>query len=259
MKKFLIFILTFGITLPSFAGDNNNPEKKDKDKPSTVVTPMKIRNREARPDIPGSFVIDFGFNALQSSPESLETGMIGSRTVNLYYYRDIAIGNSNFVLMPGIGVGLDRYKFDENITLTQSADANGDNMVSITDLNTALPDADFKKSHLITNYIDIPLEVRYYVNADDKKRSFNIGVGGKAGILFGAHTKLKYDLNDEANKIKEKKEYGLNRFRYGLTGRIGIGGFNFFYYHSLSTMFDDGPAGTEDTSNITVGISVTGF
>ncbi|ELR70309.1 hypothetical protein C900_03994 [Fulvivirga imtechensis AK7] len=253
MKKIFVYILTFTVSLSAYAGNGDEKESSDHN------GPMKIRKRAARPDIPGTFLIDIGWNLLQSEPSTLELSLMGSRTLNMYYYYDMPIGNSNFVFMPGIGVGLNRFKFDNDVTLVHAQDTDGNDVVAVSDLSTGLAGADIKKSMLIANYIDIPIEFRFYANPDDKKRSFNVSVGGRAGIRFSSHTKLKYELDGENVKTKNKRDFGLNRFRYGLTGRIGIGGFNLFYYHSLSEMFDGGPFGTENTSNITVGLSFTGF
>ncbi|GAA0890516.1 hypothetical protein GCM10009122_01940 [Fulvivirga kasyanovii] len=254
MKKIFIYILTLGIATGTYAGDNDKPENGDK--PLAQLSPMKIRDRAARPDVPGTFLIDIGWNILQGAPDNFETNLIGSRTINMYYYYDMPIGNSNFVFMPGIGVGLNKLKFDDDVTLVQGVDTDGNTVVTVEELNEGW---DVKKSQLVANYIDIPLELRFYANPDDKKRSFNVSVGGRAGIRFSSHTKLKYEADDENIKTKVKKDFGLNRFRYGVTGRIGIGGFNVFYYHSLSDMFDGGPEGTEGMTNITVGLSFTGF
>lgn len=217
----------------------------------------KMGPKKGRPDIPGTFLIELGWNVLQSAPSQMDISTIGSRTVNMLYFYDIQIGNSNFAVLPGFGVGLDRYKFDNDVTLTESVDTDGNTVVSFSDISAISPD----KSMLIANYFDIPLEFRFYTNPNDKKRSFKVGVGAKGGIRFSSHTKLKYEDNNETIKTKEKRSFQLNRFRYGVTGRIGIGGFNVFYYQSLSQLFEDGkgPEGTLDTSNITIGLSFTGF
>lgn len=219
-------------------------------------TTEKMGQKKGRPDIPGTFLIELGWNVLQSAPSQMDINTIGSRTVNMLYFYDIQIGNSNFAVLPGFGVGLDRYKFDNSITLSESVDADGNTIVSFTDISDLNPD----KSLLIANYFDIPLEFRFYSNPNDKRRSFKVGVGAKGGIRFSSHTKLKYEENGENIKEKNKRNYQLNRFRYGVTGRIGIGGFNVFYYQNLSTLFDgNSPEGTVDTSNITIGLSFTGF
>ncbi len=213
------------------------------------------KERKGRPDVPGTFLIELGWNNLLEAPASMDTKIFGSRTLNLIYFYDIQIGNSKFSFLPGIGVGLDRYSFDNNVTLSQGFDADNNLVVSVDTLTT-----DLDKSMLVSNYFDIPLEFRFHTNPSDKKRSFNVGVGFKGGVRFGSMTKIKYDDGSENVKEKDKKSFDLNRFRYGLTGRIGIGGFNFFYYHSLSELFDgNGPQGTDTTTNFTVGLSFKGF
>ncbi len=39
-----------------------------------------------RPDLPGSFIVEFGFNTAQgTTPANYDQGVWGSRTLNLYY------------------------------------------------------------------------------------------------------------------------------------------------------------------------------
>ena len=254
MKKLFVYLLICGLGHMAYAETNTKPE--DNTEPKAKLAPMKIRKRAARPDVPGSLLIDIGWNIMMDDPKSFETDLIGSRTINFYYYYDMPIGKSNFVLMPGIGVSLNKFKFDNDVTLVQVTDTDGNTAVTIENLNA---NWDIKKSQLAANYIDIPLEIRFYANPDDKKRSFNVSLGGRAGFRFSSYTKVKYKDDDENMKTKLKKEYGLDRFRYGLTGRIGIGGFNVFSYYGLSEIFDNGPENTNEMTNMTVGISFTGF
>lgn len=249
MKKLFVAVIIFCISFSSYANDENNPPNSPK--------PMEIRKRKARPDIPGNLLVELGWNALSGAPSDLDIASLGSRTINFYYMYDIPIGKSKFSFMPGIGVGLDRYKFDDDITLLSGQDADGNDIIAVT----ALPNEfDVKKSQLITNYIDIPIEFRFYTNPQDRKGSFKLGIGGKVGMRFTSQTKLKYEFDGENIKSKNKESFGLNRFRYGVVGRIGVGGINFFYYQSLSELFEsgEGPLQT-DANNITVGISITGF
>ena len=215
---------------------------------------MKIRKRNARPDVPGTFLIELGWNSLQDNLDEMDIIPFSSRTVNLYYFYNIPLGKGKFELMPGIGLGLDRYSFDDDITLSQS---NTTGNVTITDLDFD----NVQKTLLVSNYIDIPLELLFYSNPDDKRRSFKIGIGGKFGLKYSSHTKVKYDNEDGATVIeKDKRDFGLNPIRYGATGRIGLGGFSLFFYQSLSNLFEDGqgPMNTE-TRNLTIGLSFIGF
>ena len=249
IHKCLSLFLVSVVSLTAMAGDKENP----KNNPKAKLEPMKIRKRKARPDIPGTLLVELGWNILQSNPSEMEIGTLGSRTFNLYYLYNIELpfAAGRFELMPGFGVGLDRYRFEDDITLS----AAGDN-VDIVELE----DLDVTKSMLISNYFDVPVEVRFYANPNDKKRSFKVGVGFKAGIRFSSHTKVKYEEGDNNVILKEKNIFGLNRFRYGVTGRIGIGGFNIFYYQGLSELFESGEGPLDSTAtNITVGLSFVGF
>ncbi len=245
MKQILLAALFFGLSVTTFAGDNE---------PIYKTAPMKIRERQkktARPDIPGNLMFEFGLNILQDNPPPMETAVFGSRTANFYYTYELQFGKSGFFFVPGLGLGLDRYKFDGDYTLQQ----NSDGSVVFSDISELSP----KKSHIIANYFDIPLELRFYVNQNDRRRSFFVSFGGKFGVLFASHTKIKYDDGVEMIKVKDKRTFGLNRFRYGLTGRMGFGGFSAFGYFSLSELFETGPVGTLDTANILVGISLNLF
>lgn len=249
MKHVLIFLLSIIIPASAFAihTDPTDPPYGKK------LAPVEIRKRAARPDLPGMFLLEIGWNNLNSTPELMDMNTFGSRTVNLIYFYPVELGQSGVYFLPGVGLGLERYKFDNDYTITQ----NSLGEVSFTDITSLNP----KKSMLKANYVDIPLEFRWYLNRNDIKRSFNLGVGGKFGYRFSSHTKVKYEEAGDNAIVKNKKSFGLNQFRYGVTGRIGYGGLTLFGYFNLSEMFEsgEGPAGTDDVTSYTFGISFTGF
>jgi hypothetical protein len=225
--------------------------------------PKKISRR---PDIPGTFVLEFGFNSDLSAPEEFSLGFFGSRSVNIYYQYDFRILKSSFSFVPGIGLSLERFKFGNEYTLDYDpADAQSIMMVAPGD--TGIPG--IKKSQLITNYIDIPLEIKYSTKPDDPARSFKISVGGRVGYMYDSFSKIKYKENSEVKKFKNKEDYNLNKFRYGVTARIGIGNFSLFGYYNLTPLFEEGKgvsdiiSSTErvknDFSTLTIGISLASF
>lgn len=216
----------------------------------------KFKTRYGQPDIPGTFLLDFGFTRMSSYPDTLDQKFWGSRTLNLYYYYDFQIGNSGFSFSPGIGVGLDRWAFDKSVTLDMPT---GDT-VQVVGLPVAQPTWDVNQSKLIVNYLEIPIEIRWHSNPNSFRRSFYIAVGGKIGWKIDHSTKLKYELNNENFKVQEKKDLSLNRFRYGLLARVGYKGFSAFYYQNFSTLFekDKGPLFT-DPFTLSFGITLRGF
>ena len=253
MKKLIlsVFALSFALSVYATGGDEKGNKNPENTTPHTVTqaTPPKTA---ASPDFPGSLVFDLGFNFLTDAPEDMDLSFFGSKIFNIYYMYEIQLGSSAFTFNPGFGVGLEKYKFDNDVTLAMTDEGT---------VLTATPDEwNIKKSKLAANYFDVPLELTFHANKENFRKSFKVGVGVKGGILFDSHTKIRYKENGDAKILKSKEDFDLSRFRYGALGRIGIGGFSLFYYQELSELFKDGkgPEGT-GTSPFKVGLSFNIF
>ena len=90
--------------------------------------------------------------------------------------------------------------------------------------------------------------------------------------MYDAFTKIKYEEYGDVKKLKSKEDFNLNRIRYGLSARIGIGNFSLFGYYNLTPLFKDGkgisdisgtPPNTtavkNDFNTMTIGISLASF
>ena len=208
-----------------------------------------------RPDLPGSFIFEFGFNQPSGAPDKFRPRFVGSNTINLIYQYPIRFGKSRFSFNPGIGFSFEKFKLKNNFTL---ADTTGTGLFQLVNVSTTYPG--LKKSLIKNNYIDIPLEFRFDTKPEDIARSFNFAIGGRIGYLIDSSTKLKYKEDGETRKTIDKQDHGMNKFRYGVYTRFGIGSFGLFTYYNLTPLFkkDKGPAMT--TMNIfTVGISINGL
>jgi hypothetical protein len=213
--------------------------------------------KAARPNIPGSFMIDLGVNRGIKSPTNFEQGFWGSRTLNLYYQYPMRFGRSKFSFNPGVGVSMERWKFTNNYVVADTTDNAMDEFLLIpgSALFTGI-----KKSMLVANYVEIPLEFRFDTAPEDIARSFNVAIGGRIGYLFESKMKVKYREDGETKIIKDKQNLGLSQLRYGVYSRIGVGAFNIFGFYNLTPLFekDKGPDKTTMNS-YTVGISINGF
>ncbi len=241
---------------------------------TAIFAQEATKSSKGRPNIPGTLQLDLGINRMIDAPNNLKIGLWGSRTLNLYYFYDVRIGDSKFSLHPGLGFGFERFKlidFDKRwstdtvkrATPTFIVNSAGNTILQQA-ARTVYAPADtvsgIQKSMAIMNYIDVPLEVRFSTNPYDPSRSFKVSIGGRVGYLIGAHTKLKYEKNGETRLLKDNQNYNLNPFRYSATLRIGIGNFNWFAHYNLNTLFekDKGPERV-NTNTYTVGISLAGF
>lgn len=240
------------------------------------------QKKVARPDLPGSFIIDFGFNQPQNKPSGFSPKFIGSHSVNLYYQYPIRFGKSKFSFNPGIGFSFERFKFKTttqtltgvkapyyNTLLESKTEAGVYEMhPHYTVSQTAISGGSridttythVKKSQLVNNYVEIPLEFRFDTAPEDISHSFNIALGARFGYLYDSFTKLKYTEDGDTKKLKDKQKHGMNTYRYGVYTRIGVGGFNIFGFYNLTPMFekDKGP-GKTTMNTFTVGISINGF
>ena len=226
-----------------------------------VSQTSSTKKTSARPDIPGTFVLELGLNQDNGGPSDFSLGLWGSRTFNIYYQYDFRILKSGFSFVPGIGLSLERFKFKNEYTLGYTSSTSGE-LILIPPADAAVPN--IKKSHLVTNYVEVPVELRYTINPDDPARSFKVAFGGRVGYLFDSFMKVKYKENTEVKKYKDKQDFNLTKVRYGLTGRIGFGNFSLFGYYNLNPLFEEGKGLIENNLNndfntYTIGISLSSF
>jgi hypothetical protein len=236
MKNFSFVLLIFLFPIYAFCGiktDSTNSDSFGKSQP-------KAWNR---------FLMDVGLNQLQNVPQQLELNAWRSKGVNLYYYYRVRLFKDKLTLNPGFGLGLDSYSFNNHIIIGTSS--TGQFQSHIDTLNR-----DILKTKLATNYFDIPLELRFKSSNDDLK-AFRIAIGAKVGVLFNAHSKIKYIEDGFVRKAKNRDDFGLNQFRYGLIGRLGFSYFNVFGYYSLSHLFKNGKG--PEVTPFMVGITLSNF
>ena len=250
MKRFLLTILCLSVSTLGIAQGNGDKEKRE----------VEERKINPRPDLLGSLIFDLGFNFLSSeAPDNMDIGFWGSKSVGIYYYFNKKLGNSKFSINPGIGLGLEKYKFDKDVTLSYVTDSAGQRELAIVGLDSLIGDFNFKKSKLAANYVEVPAELRYHVK-QDQDGGFRIVLGGKIGILYSAHTKVKYKESGTTKKLKLNDDFQLNLFRYSVYGRVGWPGFMIFYDLSLSDLFESGNGPEQTTTNPwKIGLSLTIF
>lgn len=244
----------------------------------TTTKTTKVKNR---PNIPGSFILDFGLNGTQGAPDLWKTTLIGSRAVNLYYQYPLRFGRSKFSFNPGIGLSLERFRWKTStpVILSNAVEPNANDQIEKYEFvlaSTRFGTGATEKISLNNHYLEIPVELRFDTKPEDISRSFNIAFGARGGWMFDSFMKVKYKEDGQTKKIKDKQDFGFTQLRYGVYTRVGIGGFNFFAFYNLTPLFqkDKGPyndnfnegtsqlqTGPTDTTmtTFTAGISLNGF
>ena len=240
-KKLVIFVLFVAFSSTGFAQSETKT----------------VESKKGRPDIPGTFAIDLGLN-FPSEKAGFNTNPFGSRTLNIYYYYDLQIGKSSFSIHPGFGFGLERYKFNNDKTLGYVSPTSSE--ITMVPVSEVVEGSSLKKTSLITNYIDVPLEVRFSANPDDPGRTFKMSLGFKFGVLYESFTKIKYRDNGETKRLKDKQNYNLNPIRYGALFRIGFGNISLYANYTLSPLFENGKGPDRAViNNFTAGFTMAVF
>lgn len=222
-----------------------------------VIASVKDDGDEKKPtpDLPGVIMIDFGFNFLQSAPSNLETNWFKSKSFGAYYMKSFKMGKK-MSFDPAIGISLEKYGFSKDRTI--GYETNGTTTeLTIMDLSGY---DEVKKSQLAMNYLDIPLQLKYYLKNNELKGSAYVSVGAIASLLIESHTKVKFKDGGRDQTIKKRDDFEMNKLRYGLQGRFGFGSVNFFYKYYFSNLFNsNGPVGATDITTNTIGISISGL
>jgi hypothetical protein len=217
-----------------------------------------------RPDIPGSFKVDFGFNVLLNKPVDTEfkTAFFPTNSINLYYQYPIRFGKSKFSFNPGVGISFERFKFTNGVMISPTPNGTRYELVSAS---TRFTNGTIQKTILSARYIDIPLEFRFDTKPEDVAHSFNFALGGRIGYLVDSMMKVKYETASEKITNKDKQNLGLTKFRYGVYTRLGIGPVNLFLIYNITPMFQAGigpertPPLNSEMNTFTTGISINGF
>ena len=70
-----------------------------------------------------------------------------------------------------------------------------------------------------------------------KRQGFRFGIGGYAGYRIGSHSKLVYTENDDEKKLKERENFFLKSFRYGIRTQLEWNVVKLFAMYDLNETF----------------------
>ena len=201
------------------------------------------------------FVLGFGLNNAIIEGENLDSSpykFAGSRFLEIgWAWKTRVFKNSNFL----------RFKYGYSFQINGLKPTDNKYFVKQGD-QTVLEEfpENLKKSKLsITNLVfPVHFEIgpskkidkdTYFRYSTD--RQFKLGLGGYAGFNIGTRQKLKYTLNGE--RIKDKQKRGLNTtdLVYGLSGYVAFGSTALYVKYDLSPIFKDQLV---DQNNVSIGV-----
>jgi len=251
--KYTFFVIVLMSLSGSILAQNDDANSNDsKESTSYRYTPS--------PDFPGALVVEYGINYFDNNSAIMDTDPWKSPTLNLYYMYAFRIGEeSRLSFNIGAGVGNEKYTFKAPITFSDSLS------ITIIQPIDTVPFFDnkiitTKKSQMVINYLDIPMEFRIHSRKKDHKRSFYLALGGKVGFRIAGKTKIVYSEFGTTKKFKDLYHFNVNAIRYGATAKIGYGPINFWGYLGLNSFFTGNKTeGIRNPNTFSFGLSLSTF
>lgn len=128
-----------------------------------------------------------------------------------------------------------------------------------TELQTG--SVNFNESRFRNIYLAVPMHLEFdftprKTNKDGDTyfrthESFRLGVGGYGGVRIKSKQILKYEVDDTKIKDKQKGDFNVSNYIYGLSAYIGYRQTSLYVKYDLNTMFKNN---TIDQNNISLGI-----
>jgi hypothetical protein len=248
MNKFILLIFSVLLATGSLAQEISTETVADE-------KPKKKR----RPPRKEMILVNLNFDHWLNTPSTISPKWFASRGIDVAILYDYVIAKSNFSAAAGIGFNSHNIHM-EGFPIEYAIKSGG----TYTKLDESFFDGkEINVNKLSTNFIDIPIEIRFRSNPYKNGKRIAASVGFKLGWLAQSHTKTRTDEDLFYNgmnfrrKVKTYDVPNLTKFRYGLTARVGYANFYLNFFYSLTPLFIEG-RGTEAIP-ISIGIGVSPF
>jgi Outer membrane protein beta-barrel domain len=242
MKK--PFLLAFTCLMITALFAQENPETTPKKKP------IDLSGRAN-----DHLVIQLGYLGWGGKPDSIKTGGL-PKSINVYFMFDFPFKTSpKLSAAIGLGISSDQIMF-KKIYVGIKEQSSVLQFIDQTDTNH------FKKSKLVTTYLELPIELRFTADPLNSDKSFKFALGIKGGLLLNAHTRNKNLQNKGGTVIneytmKESSKRYFNTTRISAQARIGFGHFSLYGSYQLTALFKDGVAA--NIRPYSIGLTLSGL
>jgi hypothetical protein len=245
MMKKMFMAIALGIAVTGVYAQDTKTETN-----TEATKKKKIFDLGDRPN--DHFMVQFGYDGWSASgltnSNGTKLGPSGfSRHFNIYFMMDKPSKNNPHISI-GYGLGLATSNvFFKNVFIDVKSRAAQMPFVDVSQSSTSTPPNKFKKFKLATQYLQIPLELRYVANAENPNKGFKAAVGVKLGYLLKSYTKGKNAVDNSGASIynssyivKEYDKHFFNSTMAAATIRIGLGIISLDGSYQLTTLLKDG-------------------
>jgi len=183
----------------------------------------------------GSYLVNRPtYPALDKNDFKLRAGK--SINVNIWVFMQRVNLIKHYVnLKYGFGVELNNYRYKSAINYNEDGPVP---YTTNTQTNAPFIFRDsiaFSKNKLAADYATVPVMLNFVSNPHQRKKGISLGVGVSAGYLYSQRNKQK---STERGKLKNKGDYGLERFKFSYVAELGVGPVMFYGSYSPNSMYE---------------------
>ena len=171
-------------------------------------------------------MFQIGSDSWTGKPDSVKTGGGTSRHFNIYFMMDKPFKkNQHYSVAYGAGIGTSNIFIDPHTKVDVKSAAT---TLPFTHLDSNANY--FAKQKVVSIYLQLPVELRYYSNPSNPGKSWKLAAGVKLGTLLKAYSKSKnYETASGASIYgkgyieKQVSKRFINATDIAVTGRVGYG------------------------------------
>lgn len=171
--------------------------------------------------------IGFTYNLLSGSPENI-TGSQFSGGVHTGFIRDFPVNQRRNIAL-GIGLGWSFNSYGQNLFIGKEPGTEN-TIFRILDRENI----DYDKNRFSTQSVDVPLQFRWRTSTVDSYKFWRIYTGLRTSYVYY----LRTNFVQPGNTIRQTDVPEFNRLRLGATFTFGYNTFNFHFYYSLNSFFN---------------------
>ena len=212
MKRLFVFIMCYLPVLVSSA------QETEVDSDKSIVIDSLYREDQ--------FYVGVTYNLLFNKPKDFsQSGFSGG--LHLGFIRDMPVNKRRNVAI-GLGLG---YSFNVYIQDLFIGEEEG----TEKSIFSILDGVEYDSNRFTTHLLETPFEFRWRTSVPETHKFYRIYTGIRMGYLYSFNSNFK----QPGNQVKQSKVEELNRWRVGATFVFGWNTFNFYFYYSLNSLFND--------------------
>jgi hypothetical protein len=172
-------------------------------------------------------MLQIGFNSwTQAGTTNAKLSQRG-HDVAAYICYDFPFSNSRFSFAIGAGLG------SSNVYLKNQVLKLDTTYAVFRDIKAD----SIKRYKLSTNYLEFPIELRFFGNKDNRNTGFKASIGARLGTMINAHTKAFIQLPYGNVRDKASSRSFFETWRIMPMARIGYGNFSLYGAMQINELF----------------------